>query len=1067
VLAGTILIVMTASFSLKFIISLAFLILTSCLQRVQSSSILQNEVAAVCKSSSTKATTTKNLNESFKPRRRVLILDVDNTLYNEREITADSRASSARTADSRASSSGGCLGIEQQIIANTHEFGQSHPSLNLSPKECDKLYLTHGSTVEGIRHLLLKNGHDAEFIHGVLREYYHQIYHDIDMSCLLPSSDNGSGSGSETGYNHSASRKRRKVIRDLLEHMPHPIYFASNSPKAHVLKVLSILGLHNVKYEGIITPDTANDGYRNNNGDGDGQHLSYPTKFDPQDYFQTLLEWYDPTENELVLIDDSQMNLKKAKTIGIHGILVNKPEAMNLEEALNSFLGHIESNLLTNEKRSEDESEQKEIYKFDSVQYLQSKNRVDLAAIHPSVWQKMTKTIFNHDNTTNDRMDFVRIVDVGAGLLSMLDLILNGGGGKEPLVGEMRDGSSLEYIAYESNQELLETCKDRLISMGFQEEKKGKLIGGKGNCDESVDEYIFERKGRKKSSGVNVKVLLRVKDFTESPLKREEHPHLIVGCCFADLFDPDILATSLMQFTRHCAIGGGVDSDKDRMNDILVYFPITFDGSTQFLPPKPFSFDNNEKGATIPSDTKSFQLYADSLIQNHGHNLDPTLLIDSMNEIGATLLTSATSVWKIDPNENEYLWSTMLYFFGTSAAPEIMRHNWDSVGWINRARRNHPKIHVRNQDLLFKLPPADSTDQKQSLSQNGSFSCLADTSEEVEQIEFTSPHVVGKKRINGDSFNEIGPGQVEIKSICSLISSGTELKIFKGLFEDAALDVNIKGMADESMKYPLSYGYSLVGVVTRCAADVEDSEDLIGKMVFTFSPHASHVVVDREGVHVVPEGIRAEDAIFMPSVETALSLTHDAHLRLGENVAVYGQGLIGLLVNGILSRQQVQSPSGNFGMTTAFDTISDRLAMASTMGASQVLLPQEAASSGPFDVSIEVSGNYRALQSAIDHTRNGGRIVVGSWYGNSDVTLKLGIDFHRSHKTIKTSQVSTIPAELSTLWSKDRRFSFTWDLVQTLKPSALITKRVTLDEAQEAYDLLDNGEEIAIAFKYY
>jgi threonine dehydrogenase-like Zn-dependent dehydrogenase len=48
------------------------------------------------------------------------------------------------------------------------------------------------------------------------------------------------------------------------------------------------------------------------------------------------------------------------------------------------------------------------------------------------------------------------------------------------------------------------------------------------------------------------------------------------------------------------------------------------------------------------------------------------------------------------------------------------------------------------------------------------------------------------------------------------------------------------------------------------------------------------------------------------------------------------------------------------------------------------------------DVSIEVSGNERALQSAIDYTRNGGRIIVGSWYGNSDVTLKLGIDFHRS-----------------------------------------------------------------------
>ena len=132
----------------------------------------------------------------------------------------------------------------------------------------------------------------------------------------------------------------------------------------------------------------------------------------------------------------------------------------------------------------------------------------------------------------------------------------------------------------------------------------------------------------------------------------------------------------------------------------------------------------------------------------------------------------------------------------------------------------------------------------------------------------------------------------------------------------------------------------------------------------------------------------------------------------------------------------------------------------------QVLLPNEVHNAAPFDVAIEVSGNARALQAAIDNTRDGGRIIVGSWYGNSDIKLKLGIDFHRSHKTIKTSQVSTIPAELTSLWSKSRRFALTWDLVKLLKPSKLITKKVRLDEAQLAYELLDQGKEIAISFVY-
>ena len=306
-----------------------------------------------------------------------------------------------------------------------------------------------------------------------------------------------------------------------------------------------------------------------------------------------------------------------------------------------------------------------------------------------------------------------------------------------------------------------------------------------------------------------------------------------------------------------------------------------------------------------------------------------------------------------------------------------------------------------------------------------------------------------------------------MKAACSLISSGTELKIFKGLFDDAALDVNIKGMEDSTMKYPLSYGYSLVGIVTRCSPDVSDAKSIIGKTVFTFSPHSSHVIVDRDAIQIVPDDIAPEDAIFMPSVETALSLVHDAIPRVGEDVVIFGQGIIGLLVNAILSlNTKPFSLNGKFNTVTAVDTLYERLAIASKMGASQVILPSDVDTAGPFDVSIEVSGNSRALQSAIDNTRDGGRVIIGSWYGNSDIKLKLGIDFHRSHKTIKTSQVSTIPGGLSSLWSKERRFALTWELLRVIKPSRLITKKLTLDQAQEAYMLLDQGKEIAISFVF-
>lgn len=49
-----------------------------------------------------------------------------------------------------------------------------------------------------------------------------------------------------------------------------------------------------------------------------------------------------------------------------------------------------------------------------------------------------------------------------------------------------------------------------------------------------------------------------------------------------------------------------------------------------------------------------------------------------------------------------------------------------------------------------------------------------------------------------------------------------------------------------------------------------------------------------------PQGITPENACFLPAVETALSLVQDAHVTLGEKVAVFGQGLIGLLVTAVL-----------------------------------------------------------------------------------------------------------------------------------------------------------------------
>ena len=72
------------------------------------------------------------------------------------------------------------------------------------------------------------------------------------------------------------------------------------------------------------------------------------------------------------------------------------------------------------------------------------------------------------------------------------------------------------------------------------------------------------------------------------------------------------------------------------------------------------------------------------------------------------------------------------------------------------------------------------------------------------------------------------------------------------------------------------------------------------------------------------------------------------------------------------------------------------------------------------DLSIELSGSPSALDDAIASTGFGGRVVIGSWYGEKKAALDLGGAFHRSRIKLISSQVSTIAPELSSRWDKAR-----------------------------------------------
>jgi hypothetical protein len=113
--------------------------------------------------------------------------------------------------------------------------------------------------------------------------------------------------------------------------------------------------------------------------------------------------------------------------------------------------------------------------------------------------------------------------------------------------------------------------------------------------ENNINENIFTGsvKGKKKIT-IAIRVYLRFCDYVSDTVL---HPiHLLIGCCFVDLFDSETLSKEILCFVS--------TRDKHIERNVLMYFSITYAGTTSFLPPSPIDGENN-----IPLDTILFRLY--------------------------------------------------------------------------------------------------------------------------------------------------------------------------------------------------------------------------------------------------------------------------------------------------------------------------------------------------------------------------------------------------------------------------------------------------------------------------
>ncbi|NUR84766.1 MAG: zinc-binding alcohol dehydrogenase, partial [Nonomuraea sp.] len=175
-------------------------------------------------------------------------------------------------------------------------------------------------------------------------------------------------------------------------------------------------------------------------------------------------------------------------------------------------------------------------------------------------------------------------------------------------------------------------------------------------------------------------------------------------------------------------------------------------------------------------------------------------------------------------------------------------------------------------------------------------------------------------------------------------------------------------------------------------------------------------------------------------------------VHLGDQVAIFGQGVIGLLATrlAVLSGARV----------AAADALTARLELSTAYGAADtfdVTGGSAAEALGPFDTAIELSGSHRGLHEAIRSVRRGGRVVAAGFYQGEGAGLRLGEEFHHNQVQLVSSQIGGVASGLAHRWDVERLQRTFMELVWRgqVDVGPLVSHVVPAGDAAKAFELID------------
>jgi threonine dehydrogenase-like Zn-dependent dehydrogenase len=344
----------------------------------------------------------------------------------------------------------------------------------------------------------------------------------------------------------------------------------------------------------------------------------------------------------------------------------------------------------------------------------------------------------------------------------------------------------------------------------------------------------------------------------------------------------------------------------------------------------------------------------------------------------------------------------------------------------------------------------------------------------------------------------LGPRQVRIRTEFASPKHGTELVAYRNdpaanRPYDAAWGAVIpRPASQEPSGFPRRLGNMAVGVVEDTGAEV--SRFQIGDRVFGHFPIRETQTADEAQADPLPAGLSPEAAVCLDPAVMALAL-RDANPRLGDHVAVFGLGAIGLIavqlarLAGAEKVIAVDPIPGRRELALAFgaDVALDPLADGGDVGLAirhQTGYPDRVTSRPPervrilggyweevtqttqrgVDVAVECAGSTAALHHAIRATRFGGTVCVVSYYGGDAAGLRLGDEFHVNRLQLVSARSQSLPLRDAPAWTLERltELALGWLVSGRIRTEGIVTPTVPFAESADAYREIDEHPERSI-----